>query len=155
MELAEGIGLPIFAPFEPEDWIDRKKNMGLSYFINQRPHNPQVFIPLFPTVYPPSNEHNRMSDIQYLHSVYATASSLRHMPNAKVLVVGPGSGLDAWIAWVASVGAEIFAVGINPFEVANLRALARMAGFPVDARIHDNILTWAGRSIFGSQKFAY
>jgi len=152
-EIVTEVGVPRFVPFEPEDWLVPAKRKHLIQALKARPQNPRAIIPVFPTVYPPAHEHNRPVDVLYLQSVWETAVSLRGTPDARILVVGPGTGLDVWLAWVASGGAALYAVGINPLEVANLRALARMAGFAVHTAVHDNILDRFGRCIFGATTF--
>ncbi|MDE2290563.1 MAG: methyltransferase domain-containing protein, partial [Elusimicrobia bacterium] len=84
-----------------------------------------LLIPLFPTVFAPGQP----GDAVY-YDYILEGSGLRK--GDKVLVVGPGSGADAWAAWLRT-GALVYAVDVNPLAVANTRATAQLAGFPVDA----------------------
>jgi hypothetical protein len=89
----------------------------------------RLVVPVFPTVFSPGHAGNRLADAQYYEALY------RRLPlerGAKVLVLGTGSGVDAWIVSLRT-GAEVCAAGVNPLEVANTRAAAALGGFGVRA----------------------
>jgi len=62
-------------------------------------------------------------------------------------VEGPGSGFDTWLRSLSHPDV-LRVVGLNPFEVAATRFVARTAGFDVQARVGNNILDLAGRPWF-------
>jgi hypothetical protein len=84
-----------------------------------------LVIPVFPSVYSPGS--NLATDKPYFDTILGSGIVRK---GDKVLVVGPGSGADAWTAWLRC-GTKVFAVDINPVAVANTRSTARLAGFPV------------------------
>ena len=82
-------------------------------------------------------------ELEYLRGVYKRFD----LPaDADILVVGPGTGVDAWIASLRT-RRPIRAIGINPLEAANTRAAARIAGFQVRALVGDNAADAEGRSL--------
>ncbi|MBN1595209.1 glucosamine-6-phosphate deaminase, partial [candidate division FCPU426 bacterium] len=105
-----------------------------------------IILPVFPTVYSPAN---KTHDAKYYQIL---ARRLEVRPKQKVLVVGPGSGIDSWVAYLKGAR-KIQAVGINPLELANLRATAQIAGFEVEGVVHDNILTLDGQPVIANQGF--
>jgi len=90
-----------------------------------------LIIPVFPTVYSPGV--NLETDKFYFDAVLG-AAGIRS--NDKVLVVGPGTGADAWAAWLRAKD-RIYVVDINPMAVANTKAVAMLAGFAVEAAVGD------------------
>ncbi len=104
----------------------------------------RLILPVFPSVYDPGM--HWPDDQRYLCALHNGQPPDLHS-GQDVLVVGPGSGIDAWLVWLHT-GRKVYAVGINPFEVANTRAAARIAGFEIDARVGDNIITAGGTSVF-------
>jgi release factor glutamine methyltransferase len=78
---------------------------------------------VFPTVYAPL-----ASDKAY----YDTILESDITPGAKVLVVGTGSGADAWVASLKSK-TTVYVVDINPMAIANTMITARLGGFSVEA----------------------
>jgi hypothetical protein len=86
-----------------------------------------LIIPVFPTVYSPGA--NLKTDKPYFDAIIRDAGIGE---GAKVLVVGPGSGADVWLAWLRSKS-KVYAADINPLAAANTRAVAALAGFPVEA----------------------
>ncbi len=93
----------------------------------QDPSVQEILIPVFPTVFVPT-----MDDKAYYNAILA--SDIR--PGDKVLVVGTGSGADAWVAWLKSQSL-IRVVELNPVAVVNARTTARIAGFPIRAVVGD------------------
>ena len=87
----------------------------------------EIVIPIFPTVYEP-----KMVDKLYYDAILE--SKIR--PGDKVLVVGTGSGADAWVAWLKSK-APVYVVEINPMAVANAQATARLGNFPIKPHVGD------------------
>lgn len=59
--------------------------------------------------------------------------------------VGPGTGVDTWIASFRTKR-PIVVIGINPLEVANTKATARISGFEVRAIVGDNVADEKGNS---------
>ncbi len=56
-------------------------------------------------------------------------------------VIGPGSGINLVLIAIATGLTTFWTSGKNPLEVANTRAVARMMGWTLHAKIHDNILS--------------
>jgi hypothetical protein len=87
----------------------------------------EIVIPIFPTVYQP-----RMVDKIYYDAILE--SKIR--PGDKVLVIGAGSGADAWVAALKSK-APVYIVEINPMAVANARATAQLGNFQIKPLVGD------------------
>ena len=83
----------------------------------------EIAIPIFPSVYTPC-----MCDKLYYD--YLLESEIQ--PGDKVLVIGTGSGADAWMASLKSKS-TVFVVEINPQAVVNAKTTARLANFQIDA----------------------
>lgn len=81
----------------------------------------ELVIPIFPSVYAPNP-----SDKVYYD--YLPESGIGE--GDKVLVIGAGTGADAWAASLVSK-APVYVVEINPLAVVNIRATARLGGFEV------------------------
>jgi len=109
----------------------------------------QIIIPVFPTVYSPAASDHQGADHDYYNGFYETTLM---QSGHEVLVGGPGSGVDAWLAW-RKTGNEIYSVGYNPLEVASLRVTAKIAGFGVEAIVGDNIIAKDGTPCFPGKKF--
>jgi methylase of polypeptide subunit release factors len=87
----------------------------------------EIVIPIFPTVYAPN----------MVDKVYSDALLESDIEEGdKVLVVGAGSGTDAWLAWLKSQ-ALVYVVEINPMAVVNARTTARMGGFKIKPIVGD------------------
>jgi len=113
-----------------------------SFYNGTNPDVKEALLPVFPTVYHPGS--NSYSDWEYIMAVNRKLDIEKHHD---VLVVGPGNGLDSWFVSLQT-DQKIYAVGINPFEVANTIASGRSAGFEVEAIIHDNIISEDGVPVF-------
>jgi ribosomal protein S12 methylthiotransferase accessory factor len=103
----------------------------------------QLIIPVLPTVYLPETSVDR----GYFKTVYERVDK-----NSEVLVIGPGAGPDSWVASLKT-NKKICAVGINPFEIANLELTASMAGFEVETVTGDNIIREDGTPRFNGRRF--
>ena len=87
----------------------------------------EILIPIFPTVYEP-----KMVDKIYYDAILESGIK----PGDKVLVIGTGSGADAWVAWLKS-SAPVYVVEINPMAIANTRAVARLGNFQIKPIVGD------------------
>jgi tRNA1(Val) A37 N6-methylase TrmN6 len=85
--------------------------------------NHEIIIPIFPTVYAPKIEDKIYHDAILASDIKA---------GDKVLVIGTGSGADAWLASLKSK-APIYIVEINPVAIANARVTARLGQFQIKA----------------------
>nr|MBU1328809.1 class I SAM-dependent methyltransferase [Candidatus Omnitrophota bacterium] len=95
----------------------------------------QIIIPIFPTVITPG-QYSQDDDFYYFKNIHRAAIN----ENEEVLVVGPGSGIDAWVASFKSKK-TIYAIGINPLEILNTQLTAQIGGFSVEGIIADNIVS--------------
>jgi predicted RNA methylase/transcriptional regulator with XRE-family HTH domain len=114
----------------PYRWHERDPNLA------------EAIIPIFPTIYDPADAEHRAADHLY-HSclvagtrhveqyVAALIARFAPRPGERVFVFGPGSGLDSWLAWLAT-GETVFARDSNAIADANLRVTAAINGFSVD-----------------------
>lgn len=94
-------------------------NLKLKELINTS--DKEIVIPIFPTVYTPDN---------YDDLYYNTILESDIEQGDKVLVIGTGSGSDAWVAWLKSQSL-IYVIDINPMAIANTKATARLGNFQV------------------------
>jgi tetratricopeptide (TPR) repeat protein len=98
-------------------------------------------LPLLPTVYDPYI--NYEADKVYYSAVLRQLSK-----GHKVLVVGPGSGLELRIAALLT-GVPVYAIGKNPFEVLSSTLIPRLEkGFRIHAILGDNIVSLEGQPRF-------
>ncbi|MFC1593978.1 class I SAM-dependent methyltransferase [Candidatus Omnitrophota bacterium] len=81
----------------------------------------ELLIPIFPTVFQPAPT---------AKLYYDTILGSNIKKGDKVLVVGAGSGSDAWVAWLKSQS-PIYAIEINPMAIANTYATSHLARFEV------------------------
>ena len=125
---------PIYTDMEPEEF--------LRVFREPAPGKRRTVIPTFPTVYALANI--TPDETTYLRQV---STKFDLAPDSKILVVGPGTGVDTWIA------EPLWVVGINPLEVANTKATAKIAGFKVNAIVGDNVADEKGNLRFPGEKF--
>ncbi len=87
----------------------------------------EIVIPIFPTVYTPTNQ-----DKLY----YNTILESKIEQGDKVLVIGAGSGSDAWVAWLKSQSL-VYVIEVNPMAIANINTTARLGNFQVKAVLGD------------------
>ena len=130
---------PILSDIEQEELI--------RLFRDPAPGRRRTVIPSFPTVYTLANI--TPDETAYLRQV-STKFSLA--PDSKILVVGPGTGVDAWIASFRT-RQPVSAIGINPLEIANTLATAKIAGFKIRAIVGDNVADEAGKLRFPGESF--
>lgn len=130
---------PSIGDMEPADF--------LRFFKESPPNRHRTVIPTFPTVYALYNF--TPAELEYLR----LASKKFDLPSdANILVVGPGTGVDTWIASLRTKQ-PVVAIGINPLEVANTKAAARIAGFKVRALIGDNVADEKGNPRLPGERF--
>jgi methylase of polypeptide subunit release factors len=108
----------------------------------------QIVTVVLPTVYSPGDM--EVFDQGY-YEFLARDFELRK--GDECLVVGSGTGLEAWICAVRT-GQKVYAIGINPFEIANTRFTARLGGFDINAIVGDNITDDRGNPRFAGKRFA-
>jgi len=130
---------PLYTDMEPEEF--------LRVFREPAPGKRRTVIPTFPTVYALANI--TPDETTYLRQV-STKFSLAS--DSKILIVGPGTGVDTWIASFRT-SEPIRVVGINPLEVANTKAAAKITGFKVNAIVGDNVADEKGDLRFPGEKF--
>ncbi|PIR19177.1 MAG: hypothetical protein COV48_03430 [Elusimicrobia bacterium CG11_big_fil_rev_8_21_14_0_20_64_6] len=130
---------PSIGDLEPADF--------LRLFKASQPNMRRTVIPTYPTVYALYNF--TPAELEYLRLV---SKKFELAPDAKILVVGPGTGVDAWIASLRT-NQPVVAIGINPLEVANTKAAARIAGFKVRAIVGDNVADEKGHSRIPGERF--
>jgi len=129
----------ILSSMEPDEF--------LRLFKEPAPGRFRTVIPTFPTVY--ALYSMTPAELAYLRQV----SKKFELPSdAKILVVGPGTGVDTWIASLRT-SRPVVAIGINPLEVANTRAAALIAGFEVRAVIGDNVADERGNPRLPGERF--
>jgi len=94
-----------------------------------RPETPgqEITIPIFPTVYMP-----RMCDKLYYDAILESDIEC----GDKVLVIGTGSGADAWVASLKSKDL-VYVVEINPMAVVNAGMTAHLANFRIKPIVGD------------------
>ena len=113
------------------------------------PDHYEIIIPVFPTVYSPGDTAHWENDTGYYEAVIDESNA---EDKGDMLVIGPGSGFESWLVWLYN-RRKIYSVGINPLEMANLRATAMMAGFEVETMVGDNIVSENGVPHFKDRKF--
>lgn len=130
---------PSIGDMEPADF--------LRFFKDSPPDRRRTVMPTFPTVY--ALYTFTPAELEYLRLV----SKKFDLPaDAKILVVGPGTGVDTWIASMRTTR-PVVAIGINPLEVANTKASARIAGFEVRALVGDNVADEEGNPRLPDERF--
>ncbi len=130
---------PVLSDVEPEELM--------RLFREVKPNKRRTVIPTFPTVYALANI--TPDETEYMRQV-STKFSLA--PDSDILVVGPGTGIDAWAASFRT-SRPVSVAGINPLEVANTVAAAKISGFKVRAIIADNVADEEGKSRFPGETF--
>ena len=81
----------------------------------------EIVIPIFPSVYGP-----QIGDKLYYDAILES----RIEQGDKVLVIGTGSGADAWVAWTKT-RSLVYVVEINPMAVVNAKITARLGDFQI------------------------
>ncbi|MFC1570865.1 class I SAM-dependent methyltransferase, partial [Candidatus Omnitrophota bacterium] len=135
---------------ETHEWnaVDLTEPLGRHVLLEApNPKKHQIIIPVFPTVYSPGF-HNALDGDFYEF----IAGKFPIEADNNVLVVGPGTGLDAW-AISKRTDQKIYAIGVNPLEVANLEYVAKLAGFSVETLVADNIIDREGTPRFPGKQF--
>ncbi len=105
----------------------------------------QIIVPLFPTVYPPFAD---LPGHQTFFSKIYGGKGLDLRKGHHSINIGPGAGIDRWIMSLVT-GAEVDAIGANPVEVANTRAVGRIAGIKGKVLLGTSVLDGRGQPIFG------
>lgn len=121
------------------------------------PNAHELIFPIFPTVYSPASAETKLSDTKVGTHVLQQINKLALKDGDRILDVGTGSGYLIWLAWKAArardFDVELYALDINPVAVANARYLARLAGYRLTSRTHDNVMDKAGRYAFPDKRF--
>jgi len=104
----------------------------------------KIVFPVIPTVYDSFKEWREV--IPYLYAWHKSYSS----DSARTLIVGPGHGVDVWTASLNS-SLPVSCVGLNPLEVASAKIIASIAGFEINAKVGDNIISPEGVPAFSEQ----
>ncbi|MFH1768852.1 MAG: hypothetical protein ABH858_06810, partial [Candidatus Omnitrophota bacterium] len=148
--------LPSFMEFDAEEiMLDRERfpqTGWLDRLFFHEDGGARVIFPVFPTLYSPAFLTHWECDVSYMMAVYYGAKELKGAGDEKIMVDCLGSGIDAWIAAEAS-GKEVYGVGINPFEIASSRFVAKQGRFNLVARRSNNIISVWNRPVFGSMRF--
>ncbi|MCX5712911.1 MAG: hypothetical protein NTY47_07645, partial [Candidatus Omnitrophica bacterium] len=97
-------------------------------------------MPVFPSVYPGFYA----QDTGYYSGIVERLSPEK---GNEVLVVGPGIGADSYLVSRLTQN-RVWAIGLNPLEIANSQATADAAGFELEAIVGDNIITSDGLARF-------
>ncbi|MHC4442173.1 MAG: class I SAM-dependent methyltransferase [Planctomycetota bacterium] len=87
----------------------------------------EIVIPIFPTVFTPT-----MADKLYYDAILESDIE----QGDKVLVIGTGSGSDAWVAWLKSQSI-IYVIEVNPMAIVNARSTARLGDFQIKPILGD------------------
>ena len=126
---------------------DMEPDELMRVFKASEPNRRRTVIPAFPTVYVLRTL--TPDELEYLRQV---SKKFDLKADSNILVVGPGTGVDSWIASLRT-RRPIVAIGINPLEVANTRATAKIAGFEVRAIVGDNVADEKGNSRLPGERF--
>lgn len=117
----------------------------------------ELIFPVLPTVYSPACGENKVSDPKVATHVLQQVKKLSLRDGDPVLDVGTGTGYLVWLAWntarVRGFDVKMHALDINPVAVANARYVARLAGYPLASKAHDNITDEEGRYAFPGTRF--
>jgi len=87
----------------------------------------EIVIPIFPTVYTPGN-----CDALYYNTILESDIE----QGDKVLVIGAGTGSDAWVVWLKSQSL-VYVIEVNPMGIANINTTARLGNFQVKTILGD------------------
>jgi predicted RNA methylase len=87
----------------------------------------EIVIPIFPTVYEP----NLVDDLYYNAILESDIEQ-----GDRVLVIGAGSGSDAWVAWLKSQSL-VYVIEVNPMGIANINTTACLGNFQVKSILGD------------------
>ncbi len=133
------------------EWYAQQGYMGRNLLSSLQAFNhvAETVLAVFPTVYSPAQTNHMAADSDYYINVFDKLGLSKGMD---VLVVGPGSGTDTWLV-AQKTQNTVHAAGLNPLEVANVRANANSAGFKVKAVVSNNIMDAHGKTIFPETKF--
>ncbi|MCG8431477.1 MAG: LOG family protein, partial [Candidatus Omnitrophica bacterium] len=116
----------------------------------------QFLLPVYPTVYN-SGEGNHFhsgAGGEYYGVIlnspdFSLSERLQFRPDDKILVVGPGPGIEIVLLALRKEGIRtIYVTGLNQLEVANTYYTASMYGIKVHTHIGDNIADMRGNPVF-------
>ncbi len=115
------------------------------------PTKHQIILPILPTVYSPAR-YLSVDKKYYQEIYYGVENQFNIQANDRLLLLGPGSGIDTWLASLKTKE-TIHVAGINPFEVASAQILAQIATVSIVAIQHNNIIDDDWSIIFPEQSF--
>ncbi|MBU1923300.1 MAG: hypothetical protein KJ710_03415 [Candidatus Omnitrophica bacterium] len=156
VELIPGIVRPCLIQFNPEDLLQHSQMRGGAML--QRMLQPsledvafskkgsyaqdgssrleprllnRIVFPNYLTVYPPATDDHIANDFDYLGAIYHHSRKMQQNADMRMVVIGPGTGIDHWLTKAR------YSLGINPFEMANTRALGRLASLEIETVVCD------------------
>lgn len=109
-------------------------NFEMKKYMRKAINGKGFIIPLFPTVFSPEACGKGRSACNDYYNYVLKKSGIKK--GNKVLVIGCGSGIDAYLAYLRS-GTTVYVNDINPLAVANTKSFAGLVGFPVKYVVGD------------------
>jgi methylase of polypeptide subunit release factors len=132
---------------------------ALVHGIANEPGKLSLVYPDYPTVYSPAVDNNVAQARNMGGHVHEALKALDPADGSDVLDVGTGSGYLSWVAWATGHATgrslRMHALDINPLAVANAQEMARLAGFPLDAKVNDNVVDRDGHAAFPGTRFRF
>ncbi len=154
----------VYAEISPEGKISKLEEFTPAQFKSEytvkKEGFRQIIIPIYPTVYSPAQSVHLGADQKYYEGIL----QLPIQEGDPVLVGFGGSGFDTLLAYYAMLktsgkekidNALFNYFDLNPLGDANVRTVARLAGFKVDARVNDNLVDSSGNPLFGTKQFRF